>query len=153
MEEKHMNREDIETETEMAAEIAAEPSRSARCEEEDSRQEIAALKEQIRVLEENHASQLQKLQIAHETTFALAKMGARNPALAARILDMDAITMDKDGLHGLTEQLEKLRISDPYLFHNTTEKGRNATGLSHGLPFPDGENMTDAEYYRFVRQF
>ena len=121
--------------------------------EENISQEVAALQEQIRLMEMNHAADLQKMQIENETKYALTKMGAKNPVLAAKVLDMSAITIDNDGIHGLNEQLDKLRVSDPYLFHSTADREKTATGLSHGTPFADPENMTDAEYYRFVRRF
>ena len=115
--------------------------------------EVAALQEKIRLMEESHTADLQKMQIAHETKYALTRMGAKNPSLAAKVLDMSAITIDNDGIHGLNEQLDKLRLSDPYLFHSTADKEKTATGIPHGTPFADPENMTDAEYYRFVRRF
>ena len=121
--------------------------------EETVSPEVLALREQIRRMEENHTADLQKMQIEHETKYALTRMGAKNPSLAAKVLDMSAITIDNDGIHGLNEQLDKLRVSDPYLFGSTADREKTATGISHGTPFADPDNMTDAEYYRFVRRF
>ncbi|MBQ7922293.1 MAG: phage scaffolding protein [Clostridia bacterium] len=132
---------------------AAEETGAVSEAEENVSPEVAALQEQIRLMEKNHTADLQKMQIEHETKYALTRMGAKNPSLAAKVLDMSAITMDNDGIHGLNEQLDKLRVSDPYLFHNTGDKEKIATGTSHGTPFADPESMTDAEYYRFVRRF
>lgn len=121
--------------------------------EETVSPEVLALREQIRRMEENHTADLQKMQIEHETKYALTRMGAKNPSLAAKVLDMSAITIDNDGIHGLNEQLDKLRVSDPYLFSSTADREKTATGISHGTPFADPDSMTDAEYYRFVRRF
>ena len=115
--------------------------------------EADTLREQIRQMEEKHTADLARMQIEHETKYALARMGAKNPALAAKVLDMSAITYGEEGICGLKEQLDKLRISDPYLFHSTAEGEKTATGLSHGTPFADPDSMTDAEYYRLVRRF
>lgn len=86
----------------------------------------------------------------------LERAGVKNRALMERVLDQEKITVDEDGVHGISEQLEALRESDPYLFEGKTPaQNPNSPvkwGVSHGQDVPDPDSMGDREYYKMVRK-
>ncbi len=88
----------------------------------------------------------------------LDRAEVKNRALVSRIIDMGAVTVDEDGVHGIAEQISALRESDPYLF-NQKEKapltggmGRMRTGFSHTGESLDPDTMSDADYYRQIKR-
>lgn len=58
----------------------------------------------------------------------LVNAKVKNPKLVKAALDMSLIKMDGDNLLGLTEQLEKLKESDGYLFDSETKEDPDNTG-------------------------
>lgn len=72
-------------------------------------------------------------------TLALVDAKVKNPKLARAGLDMSLIKLDGDNIIGLSEQLDKLRETDGYLFDTVDEGARVKTGASHS-----NTNNTDA---------
>ena len=60
----------------------------------------------------------------------LTKAGANDPADIMPHLNMDAITVNDNGIVGLSDQLEPIKTAKPYLFKGEQKKG--ASGLAHG---------------------
>ena len=86
----------------------------------------------------------------------LERAGVKNRALMERVLDHERICVDEDGVHGIAEQIEALRESDPYLFEAAAAPVQQQApvkwGISHGSDVPDPDAMGDADYYRLVRK-
>ena len=61
----------------------------------------------------------------------LTKAGANDPADILPHLNMDAITVNDNGIVGLSDQLEPIKTAKPYLFKGEQKKG--ASGLPHGV--------------------
>ncbi|MBQ8186622.1 MAG: phage scaffolding protein [Clostridia bacterium] len=87
----------------------------------------------------------------------LERAGVKNRALMERVLDHGKISVDEDGVHGISEQIEALRESDPYLFETAAQPQQNMAspvkwGAHHGNDVPDTDSMSDAEYYKVVKR-
>ena len=100
----------------------------------------------------------------------------KNRALVSRLIDMDKVTVGEDGVTGIAEQLAALKMSDPYLFEDDVSAVPNpgisanpvnpsnpanpvsapamrfSSGYSHGQGGLDPEGMSDAEFYKVVKQ-
>ena len=60
----------------------------------------------------------------------LTKIGANDPADIMPHLNMDAITVNDKGIVGLSDQIEPIKNTKPYLFKGEVKPG--ASGLNHG---------------------
>ena len=140
-------------ETELVPEIsggidsAEESPKTGEISGEDYAQQIARLRKE-------HSAAMDKVRIDGEVRYVLAKMGARNPALAAKALDMSGVQVNADTVSGVEESVKKLMASDPYLFGSgnllppTGKEG--STGGVHGVSERDPETLSDGEYYRMI---
>ena len=107
-----------------------------------------------------HTAELNRLRVTAAAEREAMLSGAKNSGLLMRVLDMNGITVDDSGVHGLTEQIGKLKESDPYLF-TEKETGTAAssakepavskvsvnTGAPHGRETVDPDLLSDADYY------
>lgn len=72
----------------------------------------------------------------------LTKAGANDPNDILPHLKMDAITVTDNGIVGLSEQLEPIKTTKPYLFKVAQQPGqRGASGLQHGAGGDDTAEM------------
>ncbi len=114
-----------------------------------------------------HEAEVSKLLVHGAVEREALLSGARNSELLMRVLDMSGITVDEEGVHGITEQIGRLRETDPYLFGDTgngsaataataatattgeavTAAVSVSTGAPHGRERIDPDMQTDAEYY------
>lgn len=116
--------------------------------------EPAAIPEQSETdrLKAEHAAQLRQVRIDGEVRYMLAKMGAKNPALAAKALDLSGVEATEEGITGVEESVRQLMASDPYLFgiHMPPAGGEHSSGGVHGAARRDPNGMSDKEYYAMV---
>ena len=93
----------------------------------------------------------------------LDRAKVKNRAIVAKIIDMERVTVGEDGAHGIAEQLDDLRRTDPYLFEQSERQPETAvpqqpggmrfsSGLRHTEAAADPDDMSDAEYYRTVKK-
>ena len=103
-------------------------------------------------LKAEHAAQLRQVRIDGEVRYMLARMGAKNPALAAKALDLSGVEADENGVTGVEESVRVLMASDPYLFgiHMLQPGGEHSSGGTHGAARRDPNGMSDREYYAMV---
>lgn len=81
--------------------------------------------------------------------------GARNRELVMKLIDSAAVTVDEEGVHGISEQIDKLRESDPYLFsEKNAEKStvKLRLGMPHKSETVDADSMDDRDFYRRVKK-
>lgn len=97
----------------------------------------AALKQELENLKTTNQTNLDNLKSEYESKLKTAavmaeitKAGANDPADILPHIDMDAVTITEKGAVGLSEQLETIKTSKPYLFKNVQKPG--ASGLQHG---------------------
>ena len=86
----------------------------------------------------------------------LDRAGAKNRGLISKIIDMDAVTVDGDEVHGISEQLSALRESDPYLFTDQspspTKQMTVRTGIPHSHEPLDPDSLSDRDYYKNIKK-
>ena len=109
----------------------------------------AAEKDTVTRLKEEHAEELRQVRIDGEVRYMLAKMGAKNPALAAKALDLSGVQADGETVTGVEEAVKQLMGTDPYLFgiHMGPVGGEHSSGGVHGAARRDPDGMSDREYY------
>lgn len=111
--------------------------------------------------EKNSETELAKLRTEHALDSALRDGKAKNPKLVKAALDMEKIKLDGDKLLGLSDQIEALKTSDPYLFDEaerdddpeddkSTNIRLNSGGGHKSAKTPDYSKMSDDEYYSSV---
>lgn len=85
----------------------------------------------------------------------LEKVGAKNREIVMKLIDMQNVTVDDEGVHGITEQTEALKTSYPYLFEGRQD-GMGTAKLRIGMPHKneinDSESMSDRDFYRRVKK-
>ena len=103
-------------------------------------------------LKAEHAETLRQVRIDGEVRYMLARMGAKNPALAAKALDLSGVQADENGVTGVEESVKQLMASDPYLFgiQMPQSGGEHSSGGVHGAARRDPNGMSDKEYYAMV---
>ena len=85
----------------------------------------------------------------------LDRAGVKNRSLITRLINMDEVTADDDGVSGISEQIDSLRESDPYLFEEKSRPSAGAffnSGLSHGREVPDEDSMSDSDFYKKIKK-
>lgn len=96
--------------------------------------ESQQLQEQIEKLESKYKADTEELnaRIAEQRKNAaldveIVKRGAHNPKTVRALIDISAIQVDDDGVHGVAEQLDKIQEADSYLFKPMNEPTGQAT--------------------------
>ncbi len=78
----------------------------------------------------------------------LDRAAVRNRDVVSRLIDFSAVTVDENGVHGITEQVASLRQSDPYLFADPAPRRPIRSGLPHAAAPTDPDSLDDAAYYK-----
>ena len=96
-----------------------------------------ALKDEIEALKTKSQTDIANLTAQYDAKLKsaavmaeLTKAGANDPADILPHLNMDAITVNDNGIVGLSDQLEPIKTAKPYLFKGKQQPG--ASGLPHG---------------------
>lgn len=87
----------------------------------EAAKQVEALQSQLEESKSNFEKQLKKTKMSYALNNALTKAGAKNEKAVRALLEEDKISFDdKDGLIGLTDQIEKLKgdESTSFLFDN-----------------------------------
>ena len=61
-------------------------------------------------------AQMEEFKTAQAVDAALSSVGAKNPELLKKLIDISAISSEDGEIIGLDEQIEKLRQDNPFLF-------------------------------------
>lgn len=95
---------------------------------------------------------LRQVRMDGEVRYVLAKMGAKNPTLAAKVLDLSEVRVDDECVTGVEEAVRQLMATDPYLFGLSMGPvgGERSSGGKHGGARRDPNRMSDKEYYAMV---
>lgn len=109
-----------------------------------------------RELRQCYEEELREIRRSSALERELDRAGARNRGIISKVIDMNAVTVDEDGVHGIREQLDALRASDPYLFDTAqsspTQPRTLRTGMPHGHEPLDSDSLSDADYYKNVKK-
>lgn len=114
-----------------------------------------ALRQELETLKTTNQSNLDNLKNEYESKLKTAavmaeitKAGANDPADILPHIDMSAVTINDKGSMGLSEQIEAIKTSKPYLFKAEQPAGqRGASGLPHGS---GGDNTAEINKMRAV---
>ena len=112
---------------------------------EEMKTQLTALlgeKEQLMHDKESLETALFETKRDSQITAALSAAGAKNVKAAGALLDKTVIFEDEDGMHGVEEQIAKIKQDCGYLFYD----GFTATGMRHA-PTP----KADDGFTRFAR--
>ena len=106
-----------------------------------------------------HTAEMNRLRVTGAVEREAMRAGAKNSGLLMRVIDMGSVTVDDSGVHGIAEQIGKLRESDPYLFAEkepvpvpvketvTVPAMTVSTGAPHGRENVNPDLLSDADYY------
>lgn len=107
-----------------------------------------------------HTAEMNRLRVTGAVEREALRAGAKNSGLLMRVIDMAGVTVDDSGVHGIVEQIGKLRETDPYLFaekeaapvmgakENVQVPAVTvSTGAPHGKENVDPDLMSDEDYY------
>lgn len=100
--------------------------------------DLDGLKNSVTEWENKYNTDIAAVKLDSAVNMALVEAKAKNPKLAKAALDMSIIKLDGENLTGLTEQIDKLKESDAYLFEAETkgdpDNGAHffSTGGNHG---------------------
>lgn len=112
-----------------------------------------ALRQELENLKTTNQSNLDNLKNEYESKLKTAavmaeitKAGANDPADILPHIDQTAVTVTDKGCVGLSEQIEAIKTSKPYLFKADQSAGqRGASGLPHGS---GGDNTAEINKMR-----
>lgn len=93
--------------------------------------DIEKLKKDASDWETKYNTDIAAVKLDSAVNMALVEAKAKNPKLAKAALDMSIIKLDGENLTGLTEQLDKLKESDAYLFEAETKDDPKDNGGAH----------------------
>ena len=93
--------------------------------------DVDKLKKDASDWETKYNTDIAAVKLDSAVNMALVEAKAKNPKLAKAALDMSIIKLDGEKLTGFTEQLDKLKESDSYLFEVETKGGPNGNGGAH----------------------
>lgn len=130
--------------------------------------DVEKLKNDISAWKSKYDNDITQMRLDAAINLGLQAAGARNAKLLRGAIDTAKIKLDGETAAGLSEQIEELKKSDPYLFEagagagmgagvgaSAGAPGRNyafagSTGMYSGSPVPDLSALSDAEYYARV---
>lgn len=96
---------------------------------EDLNEKVKALKEANEQKDEQHKQEMNKVKLRYEIDKELDRTGARNKVAVMALVDQENVSLsDENGVQGLTEQLEKLKETDSYLFNDDNSQSSNQDG-------------------------
>lgn len=92
---------------------------------EGANTELEALQTKYNEETQKLQEQLEHNKKMNEIRLAINKSGARNEKAILALLDLEEVKVNDDGVQGLKEQLETLKVSDNYLFEAVENKKPN----------------------------
>lgn len=96
---------------------------------EDLNEKVKALKEANEQKDAEHKKEMNKVKLRYEIDKELDRAGAKNRIAVMALVDENDVQLtDDDGVRGLSEQLEKLKESDSYLFNDDNSQSNNQNG-------------------------
>lgn len=96
---------------------------------EDLNEKVKALKEANEQKDEQHKQEMNNVKLRYEIDKELDRAGAKNRIAVMALVNQDDVQLsDEDGVKGLSEQLEKLKESDSYLFNDDSSQANNQNG-------------------------
>lgn len=100
---------------------------------EDLNEKIKALQDANKQKDEQHQEEMNKVKLRYEIDKELDRAGAKNRIAVMALVDENDVQLsDDEGVKGLSDQLEKLKESDSYLFNDDGSQNSNQNGGNDG---------------------
>ena len=98
--------------------------------------DVDGLKRKASELEDKYNTDMAAVRLDSAVNLELVEKKAKNPKLVKAAIDMSLLKLDGDKVLGLSEQLDKLKESDAYLFdiEEAPPASRVSTGSQHQNP-------------------
>lgn len=115
-------------------ELNEKAKRADTLEKEKKAAETKALEEQgkweeVAKSKDEQLTTMQKAVVTSEIKTVAATLGAVNPSIVANAIDRAEVTVGEDGsITGVSEAVEALKVSDPYLFSNSNQQPHARVG-------------------------
>lgn len=87
-------------------------------------------------------TELKDSELSGAIVSALSAAGAKNVKAVGALLDKTAVSVDDEGVHGLTEQIDAIKRGNGYLFYD----GFMSSGMHHG-----SQTDVDDDFAHFAR--
>ena len=119
--------------------------------------EVGAEIGDTRELRQSYENELMSVKRSYALEKELDRSGAKNRELISKVINMDSVTYDDEGFHGIAEQITSLRQSDPYLFEMpvksaSVQSHRLSTGMPHIHEPLDTDSLSDSDYYKNIKK-
>lgn len=97
------------------------------------------------ITKQDALEETKKYMLESEISSRLSKAQAKNIKACKSLIDLEQITFDGEKISGLDEQINKIIKDNPYLFENLAYTPQS------GSSKPSEKNMTDSEYFNFLK--
>lgn len=111
--------------------------------------DVEKLKQDLIDKDATYKKDLEAVKLNSAVDLALLGAKAKNPKLTKAALDMSVIKLDGENLIGFTEQIDKLKESDSYLF-GEDEPGGNEPRVNTGANHT--QNTQSDKFFAAIRQ-
>lgn len=109
-----------------------------------------------------YGAKLHNERCRHALEREIERSGAKNAGIIEKMIDMTSVTSDEDGVHGINEQITRLKTEAPYLFRDSLSKDSLysdsekravfSSGLPHGEAKTDPDSLDDYSYYKKIKK-
>ena len=113
--------------------------------------DVEKLKKDASDWENKYNTDIAAVKLDNAVNMALVGAKAKNPKLAKAALDMSVIKLDGENLMGLSEQLDKLKESDGYLFETETKSDDKGGAQVYTTGGKHGNNTNTDTFMNAVR--
>lgn len=119
---------------------------------EKLQKQIEKLQDENKKSSEAYEAKLMKMSIDNTTNLALTQAGAKNIKAVRALLNLEDAKLDGETVIGLSDQIAKLRESDPYLFDSVNKPAISGTKPSEGSNTPAASKPAPNSYEFFLAQ-
>lgn len=115
---------------------------------EDLNEKIKALQDANKEKDEQHQQEMNKVKLRYEIDKELDRAGAKNRTAVMALVDENDVQLsDDESIEGLSEQLEKLKESDSYLFNDDgSQNGGSQNGGTQGTNNTNNQSDGGIDY-------
>lgn len=120
---------------------------------EELKKQIEALEAQNKEEKAAHEKAMAQLKLDNAVETALTAAGVKNNKALKALLDSEKIKLDENGkLSGLSEQLEAVKKSDPYMFNEQQSTQPSFKGFQPGASSDDKPGAVDFSNMTYSQQ-
>lgn len=107
-------------------------------------------------LKQHHEAEIMSVRVQNELERELDNAGVKDRELVMKLVDMQSVTYDEDGIHGISEQIEALKTNASYLFEDKAQSKSALSKMRIGMPHKneanDADSMNDRDFYKRIKK-